>query len=184
MKEKILIHICCGPCAIIPVKILEEEFEPVGFWFNPNIQPYKEYQKRLQTSGYVFKRLNKEIFWDLSYDIFSWFSSIGEQMKNGRDRCEKCYDIRLEKTAQFAKEKGFKYFTTSMLVSPYQKTASIEKVGIEVGKKYGLDFLSRDFKARYKEEKTFIKQWHLYHQNYCGCLFSEIERLGITNEKL
>jgi predicted adenine nucleotide alpha hydrolase (AANH) superfamily ATPase len=184
MEKKILIHTCCGPCAIIPIKMLEGEFEPIGFWFNPNIHPYKEYQKRLQTAGYVFKRLNREIFWDISYDIFSWFSLIIEEIKNGRDRCEKCYAIRLEKTAQFAKQNGFKYFTTSMLVSPYQKTSSIERIGKETGEKYSLIFISRDFKSHYKEEKVFIKQWQLYHQNYCGCLFSEIERLGIVNEKI
>jgi predicted adenine nucleotide alpha hydrolase (AANH) superfamily ATPase len=184
MKEKILLHVCCGPCAIVPVKMLEEQFEPVGFWFNPNIHPYKEYQKRLQTAGYVFKRLNKEIFWDLSYDIYAWFSSITEEIKNKRDRCEKCYAIRIEKTAQFAKENGFKYFTTTMLVSPYQKTSSIEKIGKEMAGKYNLEFLYPDFKSHYKEEKIFIKQWQVYHQNYCGCLFSEIERLGIVNGKI
>ena len=177
MKEKIVIHVCCGICALYPVKNLSENFEVIGFWYNPNIHPYKEYQIRLSTASYAFSILDKEIFFDYNYDITSWFEKIIPAEKEGK-RCELCYRIRLEKTAEFTKTKDIKYFTTTLLVSPYQSKKLIKKVGEEVAEKFGLSFYYEDFSTGYREGREMARKYGMYHQNYCGCLFSEYERFS------
>ncbi|HPP67002.1 MAG TPA: epoxyqueuosine reductase QueH [bacterium] len=182
MKDKIIVHVCCGVCAIMPFMILEETFEPRGFWFNPNIHPYKEYKKRLQNAGYVFQKLGKDIAWNMEYNIAAWFSLITPIAKNKELRCQTCYEIRLEQTAQFARENGIKIFTTTMLYSTHQDVETIKKIGQITAEKYGIEFLPMDLRSHYQQGQEIAKKWNVYRQRYCGCLFSEIEREGLCNE--
>lgn len=182
MKEKIIVHVCCGVCSIMTFKILEEKFEPIGFWFNSNIHPYEEYRRRLQNAGYVFQKIGKNIEWDMNYDIVGWFSSIIQVAKDKNSRCKKCYEIRLEKTAQFARQKGIKLFTTTMLYSIHQDAQSIEKIGHLMAEKYSLEFLPIDLREHYQKGQEISRRWSVYRQRYCGCLFSELEREGLFNE--
>ena len=176
MKEKILLHICCGPCALFPLRRLEEKFEVTGLWFNPNIHPYAEYRKRLMTAGYTFLKLERKLLVRDEYNVEQWFESILPAQKE-KKRCEQCYYIRLCETAEIARTNGIKFFTTTLLVSPYQSKKSIKEAGLAVEKETGVEFYYEDFSPGYREGATLSHEWGLYHQNYCGCLFSEEERL-------
>ncbi|HON06346.1 MAG TPA: epoxyqueuosine reductase QueH [Candidatus Ratteibacteria bacterium] len=184
MNEKIIVHVCCGVCAITTFRFLEEKFEPIGFWFNPNIHPYEEYKKRLQNAGYVFQKLGRSIEWNIEYSIDKWFSLITPVAKNKHLRCERCYEIRLEKTAQFASEKGIRFFTTTMFYSVHQNLEAIEKIGNLIAEKYSLNFLPMDLRPYYQKGQEISKNWLVYRQRYCGCLFSELEREGLFNEDI
>lgn len=179
MKEKILVHICCGVCAIKTVEFLQNDFEIVGYWYNPNIHPYSEYKARLQTAGYVFQRMGKEIEWDLEYNINTWFASALSFEGDRKQRCRNCYQIRLEKTAQFAGSKNFRIFTTTMFFSVHQDIEAIKKTGKDIEVRFGIRFLPLDLRQFYYEGKKIAKDWQLYRQKYCGCLFSELEKEGI-----
>ncbi len=176
MKQKILVHICCGICAIKTFEHLENDFETTGYWYNPNIQPYSEYKIRLQAAGYVFQRIKKEIEWNTSYDLFDWFDVIMPYMKDKKNRCRACYEFRLEKTAQYARKNSIKVFTTTMFISIHQDLQAIEEAGKLVAKKYQIEFLPLDLRKCYQEGKKEAKKLNIYSQRYCGCIFSEIER--------
>ncbi len=184
MRERIIVHVCCGICAIETFQHLQYDFEPAGYWYNPNIHPYQEYKLRLQTAGYVFQRIKKEIEWDTRYNIFDWFSAVMPHAKEKNNRCRICYHLRLEKTAQFAKQEGIKFFTTTMFASIHQDLKAIKESGISIGEKYGVEFLPLDLTKYYQKGKQTARQWHLYRQRYCGCLFSELEREGLFNENI
>jgi len=182
VREKLLLHVCCGPCAIIPAAALAEKFDVTGFWFNPNIHPRAEYEKRLQTAGYAFGRLGLSLEYDLSYDIASWFSSAlaADTRKN---RCRVCYAFRLSVAAKRAAAEGFQVFSTTMSQSPYQDFDAIAAAGADAARSAGLRFFIEDFRPRYREGKKRALEWGMYRQNYCGCLFSELERRGIDGTK-
>lgn len=176
MKDKILVHICCGVCAIETFEFLEKEFEPAGFWYNPNIQPYNEYRLRLQAAGFVFQQMGKSVCWKTDYDVFDWFNKILPVANNKNLRCERCYEIRLEKTAQFAISSNIKIFTTTMFFSVHQNLEMIKEKGISIAKKYGIEFLPLDLRHFYQTGIEKAKKLQIYRQRYCGCLFSELER--------
>jgi predicted adenine nucleotide alpha hydrolase (AANH) superfamily ATPase len=182
MKPNILIHVCCGPCAIIPVEQLQERFEVTGFWFNPNIHPWAEYEKRLHNAGYAFQRLGVPLVYDFSYNISQWFASALSS-SDKKARCRACYDIRLSATAEYAALHGFSYFTTTMAQSLFQDFDSITAAGYKAEELYGSRFLPEDFRSYYREGKGRAMEWMMYRQNYCGCLFSEVERRGIGGKK-
>jgi len=179
--KPLLLHVCCGPCAIMPVELLSSEFDVHGYWYNPNIHPYEEYEKRMQAAGFVFQRLGMQMEWDLSYDIAHWFADITGEMKQGRNRCAQCYRIRLMRTAECARRLEIGCFTTTMLQSPHQDIALIEAAGREGEEATGVRFIMRDFRDSYKQGKSRTRQWGVYHQYYCGCLFSEVERRGLPH---
>ncbi|MCX7705800.1 MAG: epoxyqueuosine reductase QueH [bacterium] len=179
MTEKVVVHICCGVCAIKTVEFLQNDFEIIGYWYNPNIHPYEEYRKRLQTAGYVFQRLGKDIVWNLDYNIDDWFALTLPFARDRKQRCKNCYFLRLEKTAQFAKNRNIRIFTTTMFYSIHQDIEEIKKTGEDIARKYGIEFLPLDLRQHYYAGKEIAKNWHLYRQRYCGCLFSEIEREGV-----
>ncbi|MCM8817365.1 MAG: epoxyqueuosine reductase QueH [Candidatus Omnitrophica bacterium] len=176
MKEKIVVHICCGVCAIKTIEFLQRDFEVLGYWYNPNIHPYSEYKARLQTAGYVFQRIGKEIEWDFDYDITGWFNMTLPFAKDREKRCRSCYQMRLEKTAQFAKSRDIKLFTTTMFYSIHQDIEAIKEIGNRIAQRHSIEFLPLDLRQYYNEGKKITKDWLLYRQKYCGCLFSEIER--------
>ncbi len=172
---RVLVHLCCGPCAIVPVSALKAQgFEVTGYFSNPNIHPLTEYLRRRETLLQAARLLDIPVlFPDAEYQPRVFFQAV-----TGREeeRCPPCYALRLEPTARAAREMGFTAFTTSLLYSKYQKHEAIRQAGLAAAQAQGLDFLYQDFREGWKEGVTRSKEWGLYRQQYCGCLYSEAER--------
>ncbi len=165
---KVLFHICCVCCSIYVHRRLKENFtEVVGFWYNPNIHPLLEYQKRKEAVKTWGKKENLKIIYSSTYDIDKYFKKIKESKK-----CELCYEIRLEKTARCAKNLNFGYFTTTLLISPYQKKEEIKIIGEKLQDKFGVKFYFEDFTPGFRESKKCARELNLYQQKYCGCIYS------------
>jgi len=170
---KVVLHICCGVCAAGAVEVLiKEGHEVVGFFYNPNIHPAEEYQRRLETTQRVARELN---FWleVPAYEPEEWLSqtsSLKDEPEGGR-RCQVCYRLRLEKTYDYMAACGADAFTTTLTISPHKSAQIINKLGQEIGDE---KFLVRDFKKKdgYKRAVQLAKQWELYRQDYCGCIYS------------
>ncbi|KPJ69389.1 hypothetical protein AMJ44_03900 [candidate division WOR-1 bacterium DG_54_3] len=171
---KVLLHTCCAPCTTAVYQDLKKTgFDVTGFFYNPNIHPYTEYEKRLLTMKLYAALANlKMVYVDL-YDIENFFDII---FKKKDKRCLYCYILRLHKTAAYAKKHGFDCFTTTLLVSPSQKHAYIKQAARIVAKKYGVEFLYKDFRKRFSEGRHMAKHMNLYRQRYCGCIYSERDR--------
>ncbi len=171
---KLLMHTCCAPCSTYVIKKLREEgFEDItSYWFNPNIQPYDEYNHRLETLKEYTKMVDIPLVVDHHYDL-------KEFLKNALSyqgiRCEYCYRLRLERAVKYAKENGYDAFTTTLLVSPYQKHALLKSICEELAKEYEIKFIYYDFRKGYKEGQQMAKDAGLYRQKYCGCVLSRDE---------
>ncbi len=172
----ILLHICCAPCAVSVVEKLQEEGHKIaGFFYNPNIHPYSEYIKRRSEVEKYSKEIGLNVIYS-NYDIEKYFENIiyDEDLKN---RCPVCWWLRFEKTAEFAKQNGFEAFTTTLLTSPYQDQDVIKDIGKDIAKRLGLEFYYKDFRPYFKEAHSRAKAKGMYCQNYCGCIFSEKEKI-------
>ena len=172
---KLLMHICCGPCTIYPLKELRTSgHEVVGAFYNPNIHPYKEYQARLQSvRDFVRDHKMPAVFLN-EYPLEQTLELLS------RERCPGCYRIRLEETARQAKAQGFQAFSSTLLYSIYQKHDLIRELGTEIGKKQGVEFFYRDFRTGWEEGRRISMEEDLYRQKYCGCIFSERDRYQKT----
>lgn len=173
--EKILLHACCAVCMAYPIEILKENYEPVVFFCNPNIYPEEEYlRRRDELIRYCDEMGYKYIIDD--YEPEKWrafINGLEEEPEKGK-RCDKCFQYRLEKSAQKAKELGIRVFTTTLSVSPHKVSKSIFNAGESAAKIYGLEFLAKDFKKQNGFLKTMeiAKKNNFYRQDYCGCEFS------------
>ena len=173
---KVLLHICCGPCAIYPAQSLREEgFGVEGFFYNPNIHPFSEYQKRYEAVIAMGDRVGIDVIHH-RYDFEKFIREISHLDSRRQQHCF-CWRTRLEETAKIAKERDIPSFTTTLLSSPHQDFEEVKAIGEEVSGKYGLNFLVRDFRKGFNESHRISKEWQLYHQNYCGCLYSEKESI-------
>lgn len=171
---KILLHACCGPCATYPVKILREQgCEVFGFFYNPNIHPYTEYSKRLEAFQSFAVKSDLEVIIKDDYNLEKFLREI---VYREDIRCRFCYWMRLNETARYAKKGKFDYFSTTLLVSPFQKHEWIREAGENLAEKYQIPFLYQDFRAGFKEGVLLSKELQLYRQQYCGCIFSERDR--------
>jgi predicted adenine nucleotide alpha hydrolase (AANH) superfamily ATPase len=175
---KLLFHCCCAPCATACVEDLcGEGLEPELFWYNPNIHPYIEYKNRREALVQFAAAKSLRLETMDEYGLRFFIRTVFHEMENtAKARCELCYRIRLEKTASFAAEKGFRSFSTSLLVSPYQNHGAVRAAGEEAAAKYGVEFLYRDFRPRFRGGPARARSLGLYIQKYCGCIFSEEER--------
>ncbi len=173
---KLLLHICCGPCSLYPIaELLKERFEEVaGIFFNPNIHPYSEYLRRRQALEEASRSDSLKIFFP-DYDMKEFFKAIVDNYSKP-GRCQRCWTLRLERTATFAKEKGFDGFSTTLLISPYQDHDSLREIGRRLAQNFGLEFYYKDFRPGFRESQTKAKEIQIYRQRYCGCIFSELER--------
>ena len=174
---KILMHICCAICFAYPHKRLKEEgHEVVGYWYNPNIHPYMEYEARMDAVRKYAELENVEII----YDKYDFIDYLKMQLKNIErpERCINCYKYRLKRVAKYARENGFDAFSTTLLVSHHQYHNEIKKVGEALEKEYEIKFYYEDFREGWKQGKEIAKVYSLYSQKYCGCLISEWERFG------
>lgn len=171
---KILLHICCAPCAIYPVKILQQkDFQIMGFFYRNNIHPYTECMKREETLQSYAASINLKIIYPEGYDLEYFIRNVAFRESK---RCTYCYHERLRSTALIAKRGKFDYFTSTLLYSKFQKHHEIKSIGEAVGKSVGVKFYYHDFRQGWKEGVETSKQLGLYRQQYCGCIYSEKER--------
>lgn len=173
MVRKLLLHICCAPCLIFPLENLKQEgYEIKGFFYNPNIQPSKEYILRKDTLIKYCKNENLDTIFG-EYRPENFFKNVLNDLEN---RCYYCYKMRLEESAKMAKKVNAELFTTTLLYSKRQKHDLIIKIADDIAKKENLSFLYKDFRVGWKYGIEKSKSLGLYRQNYCGCIFSEKER--------
>lgn len=183
-KPTLLLHSCCAPCSSYVLELLSSYFVITIFYYNPNIFPKEEFTKRFLEE----KRLVQELSFkdkikviegkyenNLFEDVIDSYRNLGE----GSKRCFACYRLRMEKAAQFALKGGYDYFTTTLSISPYKNSDKINEIGRELQKKYGVSYLYADFKKKngYKRSIELSSFYHLYRQNYCGCVYSKKEAL-------
>ena len=173
-QVKVLLHTCCAPCTTYVHKALTDMgFKVKGFYYNPNIQPFTEYERRLITMKLYSALANLDMVYVDLYDIENFFDVI---FRKKDKRCLYCYILRLHKAAAYAKKHGFDAFTTTLLVSPQQKHSLIKQAGRIVAKKFGIEFLYKDFRKGFSEGRRMANLMNLYKQQYCGCVYSERDR--------
>ncbi len=175
-KKKLLMHACCAPCSSSCIERLKEYFDITIFFYNPNMDTLEEYTHRAEEQkrlceilgvGCVIEEFNSDEFYCAVKGL--------ETEKEGGSRCEKCFLLRLNKTAKFAKQRGFDYFTTTLTVSPLKNAEVLNRIGLEIEQNQGVAFLPSDFKKKngYLRSIELSKEYGLYRQNYCGCEFSK-----------
>ena len=182
LPPTLFLHSCCAPCSSYVLEYLSRYFRITVFYYNPNISPQKEYEDRTEE----VKRLIRELpagypiqYMEGAYcpEVFYETVKGHETDPEGGERCEICFRLRLEEAARLAKEGGFDWFTTTLTISPLKNAALLNAIGEEMGEKYGIAFLNSDFKKKngYKRSVELSAEYHLYRQNYCGCVFSRRE---------
>ena len=180
---RLLLHSCCAPCSSYVLEYLSQYFSITVFYYNPNITDSEEYRRRVEEQ----KRLIGEMpvkypvsFLEGEYDprAFTEIARGLEQVPEGGERCFRCYALRLEKTAQLAREREYDYFTTTLTISPLKNAQKLNEIGEQMAEKYGCRFLNSDFKKKngYKRSTELSKEYGLYRQDYCGCIYSKQER--------
>ncbi len=170
---KVLVHVCCAPCFTYTHKRLAEEGHVVtGFFYNPNIHPYSEYKNRMKSLEKYAEIKGTKVIYKGDYDIESYLRGA----LDAEDRCKFCYTYRLAETARTASMLGFSAFTTTLLISPYQKHEMLALAGEKIADEYSVEFYYEDFRKGYRESRELARALELYMQKYCGCIFSEKER--------
>ncbi len=178
--RRILLHTCCGPCGTYPIlRLREEEFEVTAFWYNPNIHPFAEHERRRAAFIQFAQEVDLPVLEWPAYEMPAFFRTIVGQ-ETFRQRCRLCYRMRLERTAQVAREHGFDTFTTTLLISPYQDEEAIRAIGALAGEQAGVPFYYERLRRGWSERGRLAKEHDLYRQEYCGCLYSEWERHDAT----
>lgn len=176
----LLLHSCCAPCSSYVLEYLSQYFKITIFYYNPNISPEEEYKKRVEEQKRLISQLptkNPVSFIEGEYipqDFYNMAKGM-EDLKEGGERCFKCYRLRLEKTAKLAKSKGFDYFTTTLSISPYKNAPKLNEIAEELSEIYSVKNLPADFKKKegYKRSIQLSSEYNLYRQNYCGCVYSK-----------
>ncbi len=182
---RLLLHSCCAPCSSYVLEYLGDYFEITVFYYNPNIFPESEYTKRILEQQQLISdmRLKRPVaFVAGSYDREAFYEIARglEHIKEGGERCLRCYELRLRETAELAKKGGFDYFTTTLSISPLKNADRLNEIGMRLSAEYGVEYLQSDFKKKngYKRSIELSKEYGLYRQDYCGCEFSLRERRG------
>ena len=175
----LFLHSCCAPCSSYVLEYLSAFFRITVFYYNPNIYPSEEYGKRVEEQKNLIEKLpsvypiefvegayDKERFYEMARGL--------EQVPEGGERCFRCYELRLRETARLAAERGFDYFTTTLTISPLKNAAKLNEIGGLLGEEYQTVWLPSDFKKKngYKRSIELSKEYNLYRQDYCGCVFS------------
>ena len=181
--SSLLLHACCAPCSSAVLERLASHFKISILYYNPNITEEKEYQKRLDELRKFISKLNFKYqinIIDSRYEPKEFFQIAKglEKEKERGKRCYKCYELRLEETAKVAKEKNFDFFATTLTLSPYKMTSWLNEIGENLSEKYQANYLYSDFKKKngYKRSIELSKEYNLYRQDYCGCIYSKLER--------
>jgi predicted adenine nucleotide alpha hydrolase (AANH) superfamily ATPase len=178
-RKKLLLHICCGPCAVYVFEKLMEDYEVTGFFYNPNIQPLKEYEFRKIELEQAAKSKNWDVVYS-EYDMNHWFQQVKgyEKEPEKGKRCSICFYMRLKKTFEYAKSNGFDIVATTLSISPYKVTKQINHEGEKLAREFGIEFLPENFKKQngYSTGRKMAQELGIKHQNYCGCVFSKVEK--------
>ena len=180
---RLLLHSCCAPCSSYVLEYLSLYFEITVFYYNPNIYPPEEFGKRVEEQKRLIAQLPAEhpiSFLDGPYEPERFYEMAKglEQVPEGGARCFKCYRLRLTETAEMARAGKYDYFTTTLSISPLKNAEKLNEIGGQLAKDYGVDYLYSDFKKRngYKRSTELSREYGLYRQDYCGCVFSMRER--------
>ena len=180
---KLLLHSCCAPCSSYVLEYLSNYFEITVFYYNPNIFPENEYTKRILEQQMLISDMKTKYpvsFLAGNYDRDRFFHVAKglEHLREGGERCFKCYELRLEEAARIAKDAGFDYFTTTLSISPLKNADKINETGMRLGEQYGVRYLQSDFKKKngYKRSIELSSEYGLYRQDYCGCEYSYRDR--------
>jgi predicted adenine nucleotide alpha hydrolase (AANH) superfamily ATPase len=182
--KRLLLHICCGPCSTYTIKRLREQgFDVTGFWYNPNVHPFSEHERRRECTQDYARNVGLAIIEWEQYEMPAYFRAVVGHETFG-ERCALCYRMRLERTADIAQQRGFDVFSTTLLISPYQQQALIHSIGDELARERGLEFYFENLRRGWSERGHMAREHHLYQQQYCGCIYSEWEaqkqRAGTT----
>lgn len=176
---RLFLHSCCAPCSSYVLEYLSRYFEITVFYYNPNISPAKEYQKRANEQRELIAQMpsvNPVIFIEGAYEPERFYQMAKgmEEEPEGGVRCEACYRMRLLETAKLAAEGGYDYFATTLTISPMKNAQKLNEIGEELGEIYQVRHLPSDFKKRngYKRSVELSGQYGLYRQDYCGCVYS------------
>jgi len=179
---KLLLHSCCAPCSSYCLNYLAEFFEITIFYYNPNIAPKQEYENRVKEQIRLIHEMpvrHSVSFAEGKYDTGRFYEMARglEEEPEGGIRCEGCYRLRQREAAVYAKENGFDYFTTTLSVSPRKDAQKLNEIGLQLAAEYQIPYLVSDFKKKdgYLKSIQLSKKYHLYRQNYCGCVFSKTE---------
>jgi len=174
--RRILLHICCGPCATYPIERLRaEEFQTTGFWYNPNVQPSQEHERRRQSVEQYARVTGLSMIWHPEYELMAFLRGVVHH-EAPAERCLICYRMRLERTAEVAAREGFDAFTTTLLISPHQDQQAIRSMGETIGEAKRVGFYFENFRRGWSQGRQMARAHGLYRQQYCGCVFSEWER--------
>ncbi len=173
--KKLMLHACCGPCSLEPIRLLKNEgFDPVICWANNNIQPASEYDVRLSTIKTWAQNEGIEII-ELPYESEAWEKTVAPFGFNREKRCRSCYTLRLSRTCELAQKLGIQYVSTTLAVSPYQLFDTCSEVLEKLAKAHGLTPVIRDYRDQYDIATKRSKDLGMYRQHYCGCRFSAAE---------
>lgn len=170
----VLMHTCCAPCSLSCIDPLRaERIEPVAFWYNPNIHPWKEYEARRDCLLTYAPTIEMQVIVDEDYGLRTFVEHVASDIDH---RCTYCYQHRLEETARYAAEHGYGAFTSTLLASLYQDHDGIKAAAEKYARQYGVEFLYRDFRSNFRAGNQRARELGFYMQKYCGCVFSEQDR--------
>lgn len=188
---RLLLHSCCAPCSSYVLEYLSQYFKITILYYNPNIGPETEYMRRKEEQMDFITRFpvsNPIDFLDCDYEPMEFFEKIKgkEHLGEKSERCYACYELRLEETARAAKKLGFDYFTTTLSISPHKNALWLNEIGESLSREYNVKYLFSDFKKKggYYRSTELAKEYGLYRQDYCGCVFSKQEREQFQDLKL
>lgn len=182
LRPKLLMHACCGPCSSYCLEYLSKYFDITILYYNPNIYPNEEYNRRFNELKIFLKQFPsacKIEIMEIDYAPDEYYQAIKglEHLDERSIRCYECYKLRMDKCAKIAKDNNFDYFTTTLSISPYKDAKWINEIGEELEKKYNIKYLYADFKKKngYKRSIELSKEYNMYRQDYCGCVYSKVE---------
>lgn len=170
----VFLHICCAPCSIMCIESLRDEgVSPTGYWFNPNIHPVTEYRARRDALKGYAASIDIPLILNDVYGLRPFVRAVADDIDG---RCAYCYETRMDEAARAAAENGFKRFTTTLFISPYQNHELLKETALRAAERHGVELLYRDFRPYFREGQRRARELELYMQKYCGCVFSEEER--------
>ena len=176
--KSVLLHACCAHCTAYTINHWREEgYNISALWYNPNIHPYLEHERRLEAIKALTTQSTVPLIVSEGYEIIDYFRQV---VDHEDERCQHCFRMRLSRTAQVAREQNFNAFTTTLLISPHQKHDLIREIGVGIAGETGVEFLYADLRKRYSDSRHLTKPLDLYRQQYCGCIYSEWERYANT----
>ncbi len=182
MKKKLLLHVCCAPCAVYVIEKLVTEygFELSLFFYNPNIQPFREHQFRKKELERIAQLKNWQVVCP-DYHLEEWFKQVKgfEKEPERGKRCSLCFHLRLKKAFEYARENGYDMVASTLSISPYKVTQQINEEGERLSKEFGMEFLPENFKKQngYNRGRKMALELGIKHQDYCGCVFSKVEKI-------